>query len=85
MLSIGMMEDKPTTGLLIEEKKVGIYHATEQLSAEQAKESIDKILGDPKYKENALKFKDIYKNYDPVDKLDELIQKETKKFDEMTT
>lgn len=85
MLSIGIAEDKPSTGLIIEETGVGIYHYVESIAVEQAKASIQKILTDVTYKKNAKRFREIYTHYDPVEKLDHIIRRETKKFDEFST
>lgn len=84
MVSTGLEQDKPQTGVIMELKKVGIYHHVLQADKDQLRESVDKILTDPTYKETAEKYKEIYKNYNPVEKLHEIIQRRTREFDEYT-
>lgn len=67
------------------DKEVGIYLEIQELTVELAKESIDTLLTDPKYAKNAKAMQEIYKSYDPVDKLDEIIRREVKKFDDLST
>lgn len=84
MLTMGVDTDRPTTGMIVDEKEVGIYLYVQALTPEQARENIDQLLTDPKYTANAQKMKESYKNYNPVEKLDEIIRREVKKFDDIS-
>lgn len=81
LVSMGAMEDKPVTGIIIQETEVGVYHFLEQLEPAQILQSIDEVLGNAKYKQNAQRLQGIYKTYDPVERLEAIIQRETRKFD----
>ncbi|KAF2100909.1 UDP-Glycosyltransferase/glycogen phosphorylase [Rhizodiscina lignyota] len=84
MVSTGLEQDKPQTGVIMEVRKVGIYHNVLQADKDQIRESVDKILNNPNYKETAEKFKEIYKNYSPAERLHEIIQQRTREFEEYT-
>lgn len=75
---VGVLEDKPQVGTLSQHKGVGIYHPALKLEPQMVKESVDTIFKDPQYRKRALEMKRSYEDYNPVERLDELIQERTK-------
>lgn len=80
MVVSGITEDKPQIGTLVQFTGVGLYRPG--LDAEAVSEMVDKILADASYRQNAERIKEKYKDYDPIDRLDEIIQDRTRQFEE---
>ncbi|KAF2099105.1 UDP-Glycosyltransferase/glycogen phosphorylase [Rhizodiscina lignyota] len=83
VLSHGELEDKPQIGALIQHTGVGVFYQHANLDAQTVSDSVDKLLGNSSYLHTARKIQDIYKDYDPIDKLDQLIQERMKAFEEL--
>ncbi|KAF2103208.1 UDP-Glycosyltransferase/glycogen phosphorylase [Rhizodiscina lignyota] len=85
MVLIGALEDKVETGTIARYTGVGIFHHSLSVEPDAVAASVDEILSNPSYKQNAEKMKESYKEYDPVELLDKIIQERVRWYDELTS
>lgn len=81
MVLSGLAQDKPEIGPLSEWAKVGIYKPFAYVPAEELRDAVDKILTTPMYKETVMMFKDRYNEYEPLGRIDRLIEESLAKIE----
>jgi UDP:flavonoid glycosyltransferase YjiC (YdhE family) len=70
----GQGQDKNVTNSIVEMKEVGINLGKQTPSVDEIREGVAKVLGDKKYKRNAVAMSANFKRYDMATVFDEVIQ-----------
>jgi UDP:flavonoid glycosyltransferase YjiC (YdhE family) len=74
MLVAGQGQDKNVTNVLVEMKEVGINLGKQNPSVDEIREGVAEVLGDKKYKRNAVAMSRIFQTYDMAMVFDRVIQ-----------
>jgi UDP:flavonoid glycosyltransferase YjiC (YdhE family) len=80
MLVAGTGQDKNVTNVLVEVKGVGVNLGTQKPSVHEIREGVEKVLGEEKYKRNAVAMSEVFKTYDMATVIDDVIQEEVEKW-----
>lgn len=84
MVISGTVLDKTKIGAIAKYTGVAEFVHKDFLDPEDIRTGVDNILKDPSYKNNMMKMAEVYKGYDPIERLDGIIQERIKWFDAMT-
>lgn len=84
MVLSGIYEDKAEIGAIGEWAGVAEFHRKINMDAEEVRESVNKILNDDSFKRKARELADVYRAYDPVKRLDAILEERIKWFDAKT-
>jgi UDP:flavonoid glycosyltransferase YjiC (YdhE family) len=80
MLVAGTGQDKNVTNVLVEMKEVGVNLGTQNPSVHAIRDGVAEVLGNEKYKRNAVAMSEVFKTYDMATVIDGVIQEEVKKW-----
>lgn len=81
MVLSGVAQDKPEIGPLAEWAGVGIYKPMAFVPPEELRDAVDTIFSDPKYKERVMELKERYNDYEPLERIEKLIEESVSKIE----
>ena len=80
MVLSGKYEDKAEIGAMGIWAGVAEYHKKNVVDPDDVRDSVNKILSDDRFKQKAMEIAEIYKGYDPVERMDAILQERIASF-----
>lgn len=84
LILVGSGADKLETGTIAMYTGVGIHHQEAALGSDTVRKSVEEILRNPNFKEKAQAMKRGYQEYNPIEKLDKILQERALWFNDLT-